>query len=193
MATIGYGIVLVLGAWLTGPTRAATAIRRAAAPYMREPVLAYGGFAVVVAIVVFWWSPTPATRNPVLAVLLVVLLALGFEAARRQTVKEFPDANRDEARERRRERLARILGPLRAGAGSTADAVGRKFSAVTAGAAGTGSAPGGADSRLDSLERLAQLQAAGLLDPAEVENEKARILAPAAGTAGDSGAFTPSP
>jgi hypothetical protein len=89
-ATIGYGLVMVIGAWLTGSTRWAMAIRRSLAPYMREPAIAYGGFTVVVAVVILWWAPTPATRNPALAALLVGLLAIGFEAARRQTVREFP-------------------------------------------------------------------------------------------------------
>ena len=43
------------------------------APYLREPALAYGAFAVLAAIVVLWWSPTPAMRNPVTAVVLIVL------------------------------------------------------------------------------------------------------------------------
>jgi hypothetical protein len=47
--------VMVLGAWLAGPTSWATAIRRALAPYLREPAIAYGALAVVVAVVVFWW------------------------------------------------------------------------------------------------------------------------------------------
>ena len=84
-ATIGYGAVLVLGAWLAGPTAWAVDVRRALAPYLAQPALAYGAFAALMFIVVIWWSPTPATRNPVTALLLVALLALGFEALRRRT------------------------------------------------------------------------------------------------------------
>ena len=91
-AAIGYGAVLVIGAWLAGPTAWAVGLRRALAPYLAQPALAYGAFAALMFIVVVWWSPTPATRNPVLALLLVALLALGFEALRRRTRGEFPDA-----------------------------------------------------------------------------------------------------
>jgi len=91
-AAIGYGAVMVLGAWLAGPTAWAVDVRRALAPYLAQPALAWGAFAALMFIVVVWWSPTPATRNPVTALLLVALLALGFEALRRRTRGEFPGA-----------------------------------------------------------------------------------------------------
>jgi len=61
VATIGYGVVMVLAAWLAGPTRVATATRRAVAPYWRSPVIAYSGLAVVF-LILLWWAPTPAWR-----------------------------------------------------------------------------------------------------------------------------------
>ncbi len=72
-ATIGYGVVMVFGAWLAGSTRWAIGTRRTLAPTLREPALAWGAFAVVMAIVVLWWQPTPATRDPLLAVIFIVL------------------------------------------------------------------------------------------------------------------------
>jgi hypothetical protein len=91
-AAIIYGAVLVVGAWLAGATAWAVGVRRAAAPYLAQPALAYGVFAAVVFVVIVWWSPTPAMRNPVTAILLAGLLALGFEALRRKTRSEFPGA-----------------------------------------------------------------------------------------------------
>ena len=79
VSTIGYGVLMWLGALLAGPTRAATAIRRVLAPYLREPGFAYGGLILLLAIGILWWAPTPATRNPVTALLLAVLIAIGFE------------------------------------------------------------------------------------------------------------------
>jgi len=91
-AAIGYGAVLVIGAWLAGPTAWAVGLRRALAPYLAQPALAYGVFVALLFIVIAWWSPTPATRNPVLALLLAALMLLGFEALRRRTRNEFPGA-----------------------------------------------------------------------------------------------------
>jgi hypothetical protein len=90
VATIFYGVVIVLGAWLAGETRWATAVRRTTAPYLRQPEVAYGALAVLVGIVFLWWAPTPATRKPATAIVLIALLALGLEALRRQTAREFP-------------------------------------------------------------------------------------------------------
>jgi hypothetical protein len=89
-ATVGYGAVTVFGAWLVGPTSWAVAIRRASAPYLRQPLIAYGVLAAIVLVTIVWWAPTPATRNPVTAVLLAALLAVGLEGLRRQTAREYP-------------------------------------------------------------------------------------------------------
>ncbi len=96
-ATVLYGVVLVLGAWLAGPSGWAVAVRRFAAPGLRRPEIAWGGFAVLAGIVILWWAPTPATRNPLTALLLVILLGAGVEALRRQTAREFPEPQVDEA------------------------------------------------------------------------------------------------
>ena len=96
-ATVLYGAVLVLGAWLAGPSGWAVAVRRFAAPGLRQPEIAWGGFAVLAGIVILWWAPTPATRNPLTALLLVILLGAGVEALRRQTAREFPEPQVDEA------------------------------------------------------------------------------------------------
>src|SRR5829696_3587910 len=104
-AAIGYGLALILGVWLAGPTRPATAVRRVAAPYLREPAIAWTAFAAVAAVVVLWWAPTPATRNPITAAMLLVLFGLGFEALRRKTAREFPTADRHELERRTRERV----------------------------------------------------------------------------------------
>ena len=90
-ATIWYGVAIVLVAWLAGPTRLATAVRRLKAPFLREPRYAWGGLAAIVLLLIAW-GPTPATRSPLPMLLLIALLALGVEALRRQTAREFPEA-----------------------------------------------------------------------------------------------------
>jgi hypothetical protein len=81
----------VLGAWLAGPTRAATATRRFLAPFLRDPRIAYGAVAVFVLILIAW-GPTPATRKPLGMLIFTILLCIGVEALRRQVKREFPDA-----------------------------------------------------------------------------------------------------
>jgi hypothetical protein len=108
VATIGYGVVIVVGAWLAGPTGIAVAIRRGLAPYLSEPLLAWTLFVAVMAAVIFWWAPTPATRNPILAVLLVLLAAIGFEGLRRKTRREWPGASLEEAMHEHGQRLRRL-------------------------------------------------------------------------------------
>jgi hypothetical protein len=81
---------VVLATWLAGQTAWAVAVRRTVAPYLRQPEIAYGALAVLVGIVFLWWAPTPATRKPATAIVLIALLTLGLEALRRQTAREFP-------------------------------------------------------------------------------------------------------
>ncbi|HKR97953.1 MAG TPA: SHOCT domain-containing protein, partial [Candidatus Dormibacteraeota bacterium] len=90
-STIAYGVVIVLGAWLAGPTRAATATRRFLAPFLQDVRWAYGAVAVVVLILIAW-GPTPATRKPLGMLIFTILLCIGVEALRRKVKREFPDA-----------------------------------------------------------------------------------------------------
>jgi len=88
---IGWGVLIVLGMVLVGPSRSAHAVRRTAAPFVNaEPVVFWVGVGVVYAAVV-WLSPTPA-----LQVWWSVLLVAGAGAAylgvlRRRSRAEFPD------------------------------------------------------------------------------------------------------
>jgi hypothetical protein len=86
-----YGVAMILGAWFAGPTSWATSARRAIAPYLSQPAIAYAALALFL-ILIFWWGPTEATRRLIPSLLLIVLAVIGFEALRRQVVREFPDA-----------------------------------------------------------------------------------------------------
>ena len=92
-ATIAYGVLAVVGAWLAGPTRIAVRTRTAIAPYLADARITYGAVAAVVLLVLVW-GPTEATRRLVPALVLVILLLIGVEALRRQVRSEFPDAAR---------------------------------------------------------------------------------------------------
>jgi hypothetical protein len=158
-ATLIYGVVIVAGAWLAGPTGWAVATRRNLAPYLREPRFAWGAFGLVVLVLVAW-APTPAFRQVVLALVLIGLLALGWEALRRQTAREFPDARREDSFLRLR---------------AWARGFGRRAPRVAA----TQGQPTASSARLDQLEQLGRLRADGLLDAAEFQREKTRVLAEA--------------
>jgi hypothetical protein len=94
-ATVWYGVVIVLVAWLAGPTRLATGVRRLKAPFLREPRYAWGGLAAIVLLLIAW-GPTPATRSPLPMLFLVALLVAGVAALRHQTAREFPNATIDD-------------------------------------------------------------------------------------------------
>jgi len=166
VSTIGYGVLMWLGALLAGPTRVATAIRRLLAPYLREPGFAYGGLLVLLGIGILWWAPTPATRNPVTAILLAILIAIGFEGLRRLTAREFPDADRKVAEQHGRERLARATASVKQWAAGAMTRNG-------------GSGDAAHDDRFQQLEQLGRLHDAGTLDDDEFRAEKQRILSAA--------------
>jgi hypothetical protein len=183
-ATIAYGVVMLAGAVLAGPSLAATSIRRTAAPVLREPAVSYGALVVVLAVVVLWWAPTPATRNPPLALLLCALVALGFEGLRRQTAREFPDADFGAAQQRTREHLSAAAHALGRRTRTGTAAVVEKARPQRAGEPGNGGTAATPDEeRLAQLERLGRLHESGALDDEEFRTEKARILANGVGAA----------
>ena len=164
-AAIGYGVVIVFGAWLAGPTRAAVAIRRALAPYLREPGYAWGG-ATAIVLLVLAWAPTPGTRHLVPALLLIALFALGVEALRRQTAREFPGAKHEELGTVIRHSIERI----------------RSYGTAAPQQHNGDRAPGRepeprADSALVRLEQLADLHDRGALTDEEFSEQKRELLA----------------
>ena len=103
LALAAIGILVVVGVWLSGPGRRATAFRRWSAPGLRDhPELVWGVFAFLVLLVLIW-GPIRATRNLVGILVLVGLAALGLWAFRRLTLAEFPEAAWTGWRLRRRE------------------------------------------------------------------------------------------
>jgi hypothetical protein len=91
-SALAFGILVVIGAWLAGPTRPAVRLRREIAPYARENrgAVYLGAGLVYLALIAF--APIAAFRKPIGILLFAVLLALGTEVLRRQILREFPDA-----------------------------------------------------------------------------------------------------
>jgi hypothetical protein len=158
-----YGLVCVVAAWFAGPTRIATAIRFELTPYLRQPQYAWSGLAVGL-VLLFWWNPVVATDRLIPSILLVIFLAIGVEALRRQVVREFPDRVATGTPEGMAHAMAERMRESRA----------RRV--ATAGAAPV-APPAAAPSRVEELERLAKLRESGVLTDEELATEKQRILA----------------
>jgi hypothetical protein len=155
VALIAYGLVFVASAWLAGRTRPARALRRAMAPTLRtRPESGYIA-AYIVLLLVIIWGPTPATRQLTYIILFIVLVAIGITALRRQTEREFPEAEH----------------------GDTSGAVRDWYAGRRAPAAVAATAPtGGNGGRIDELERLATLHEQGSLTDDEFAAEKAAVM-----------------
>ena len=151
------GLVAVLGAWLAGTGRWAMGLRRWLAPSFRErAALVYGGFAVLYLLLILW-APTGAFRRPLSLAVIFGLALVGIEALRRQTRREFPDAQ--SASPRLAERWADWRGSGRAPAEPASTPA---VDAETA--------------RLQRLERLAALRDSGVLTEEEFAAEKTWVL-----------------
>jgi hypothetical protein len=89
-AMLFYGIVIVLGAWLAGPTGVGREARRELAPVLARRTIAYTAL-VVLLLLLFWWSPTPGFDRLPTSILLIVLFVIGLEALRHQAIADFPE------------------------------------------------------------------------------------------------------
>ncbi len=155
ITVVTVGLLLLLGTWFAGPGRRATTSRKNLTPYLRDPAVAYGTYAGIVLLLLVW-APVPAARDPLTAFILIVLGALGIEALRRLSVREFPDNTERDLGHRIHESFSRA----------------RASRTPTAAPAAAAAAPG----RYDDLERLADLHNRGVLTDAEFTAQKAAVL-----------------
>jgi hypothetical protein len=86
-----FGFFVVLGGWLAGAGRRATATRRFAAHSLREHAgLVRVGLAVLLLLLVIW-GPVPWTQKPLTILIFTVLAFAWLEWLRHRTLEEFPD------------------------------------------------------------------------------------------------------
>lgn len=91
------GAVILVGAWLAGPGRRATAVRRWLAPQMRErPILVYGAVAIAV-LLILTFAPLRENRTFLATLVFLAFLTVGVEVIRRITIREFPGPREDGA------------------------------------------------------------------------------------------------
>ena len=170
VAMIAYGIIIIASAWLAGPTRPATAIRKALAPSLRDsPAVAYstvGGLLLLLVLI----GPTPAFRQIAWVLLFAVLLAYGVTMLRRQTAVEFAGITHGQA--------MRDFRDHRAGARhrKTTPPPPPATDAGIAAAQAAPVAPGATGGRVETLERLAALRSSGAITDEEFAAEKAHVM-----------------
>ena len=92
-ALVIYGVVMLLGAVLAGPSGVARRVRGGIGPTLRDrPGIAWAVLAGIYLLLVLW-APVPALSTWYGVLVLGGLVALGFEAFRRLTLREQePDA-----------------------------------------------------------------------------------------------------
>ncbi len=89
-SALAFGVLVFLAAWLAGPTKIATRLRRESAPYVRDnQVVAYGAAAALFVLLVAL-APVEAFRRPLGALILALLLAAGTALLARQILREHP-------------------------------------------------------------------------------------------------------
>ncbi|MDX6605384.1 MAG: hypothetical protein QOF23_1893, partial [Solirubrobacterales bacterium] len=143
VSAITFGLLVVIGAWLTGPTRSATSLRREAAPYLRERPGATYAVVALVFLALILWAPVVAFHKLIGLILLAVLMVLGTEALRRQAGAEFPDA--------------------------TFGGFGDRMRASVPGRAATEPTVPAGESKVDQIERLSALRDKGALSEEQYE------------------------
>jgi hypothetical protein len=150
VSAITFGILLAIGAWLAGPTRLATNLRRDAAPYLRERVGATYAVVGLVFLALILWAPVVAFHKLIGLLILAALMVLGTELLRRQAAAEFPDAT----------------------FGGLAD---RMRASISGRETAEPQAPP-RESKIDQLERITALKEKGTLTEEEFESAKAQVL-----------------
>ena len=87
-SAITIGILLVIAAWVVGPSRFAVRLRREAAPHVEENRAAAYAVAGLVFLALIAWAPIPAFGTALGIILFALLFALGTEVFRRQILRE---------------------------------------------------------------------------------------------------------
>jgi hypothetical protein len=188
-AIIALGAVVALGAVLAGPGRHSTAGRRWLAPYLEWRGFAIGAGAAVVLLLLLAGVIDSFTSFAWL-VIFAALAGFGIEALRRQTLREFPDAERPAFAAWLRARWDNVSGRGRTAAETARANYGERTArsqaadAATIAVASEPPAPAPTQQSplppslddLDRLERLGGLHQSGVLTDEEFTAMKARLV-----------------
>jgi len=190
-AIIALGAVVVLGALLAGPGKRPIEVRRWLAPYLEWRGFAIGAGTVVVLLLLLSGAIDSFVRFAWL-VIFASLAGFGIEALRRQTMREFPNAERPALADWLRDRWDSASGRGRTAAETvrtrhaarTARSRSREQDAATIAVASEPAAPAPTQPSppppslddLERLERLASLHERGVITDDEFTAMKARLV-----------------
>jgi hypothetical protein len=154
---IEIGIFAVFTAWLASPHPSSIATRRALAPILREyPAIVFSLFGLLALI--FILSAADNTRSLLVRIVIAAAAAVGLVWLRRDTMRQYPDAELADPMRGIRERAVALWTSR--GRGRVAPP-----------------ALDPEDRRLERLERLAALHERGVLSDEEFAAEKRALLA----------------
>jgi hypothetical protein len=86
-----FGALVASAAWVAGPGRVATTVRRVNAPPLRERVAVTRAGLAVALLLLVWWSPVPWTGRAVPVLIVAVAAFVWLEWLRRRSAVEFAD------------------------------------------------------------------------------------------------------
>lgn len=87
-SAIVFGLLVALAAFLAGPSRIATTIRRYVAPYAERSPAGLWGAALLIFLALIAWAPVGAFHKPLGVLIFALLFATGTELYRRQLLDE---------------------------------------------------------------------------------------------------------
>jgi uncharacterized membrane protein len=151
------GVLFLAASWLASPRHTALLVRRTLAPFLRQRAYPYGALAVL-ALVLLVTVPGAGFARTIFVVVLLVLLVLGIEVLRKQTLQEFPEESPGVAIAAARARLNAWLATARAARPPAPRPSANESSVPT------------------QLRELAALRDAGALTEEEYTAAKARVL-----------------
>lgn len=174
---IVFGVLMGIAGWLGSPTGSARSTRRFIAPTLRDyAAYVYTGLAIVVCLY-FLSAPTQNLRSFLTTLILAGFVAFGIHELRKQTAEEFPEASFADYFGGARTRVVDAVKS--ANLGERASKLRLPEMRRPPGEAAPGAPAPVADeedSRLQRLERLAELREKGVLTEEEFAAEKARVL-----------------
>ena len=150
---ITWGMVIVAGMLVIGPSRVAVWARRAMAPLFNAEPLIFWISAAVMYLLVLFFIPSPALRLWWSVIIIGIVVSLGLEFLRRRSIVEFPEA-----------RLDVDVDGLKSSASKTWSSVKDRF------------AHDSSDDHVSQLQKLSELHSSGALSDEEFSSAKAKIL-----------------